>query len=411
MTAVLMMRSFLRGWWLVLSMMVALLGLLLAIAGSGGPTIAASNGTSMGLLMIYGWFAGSGVAALAGWPNRVLTPGFANSLLTMLILFLGVVTLACGTLSAWMGNPMPAAGPFFCMGLASAYTLLLVFGRPVALLVGLVLFLAGPFVLFAAAAGLHDGLFNALSRPSSQIVALVLAGVLILLIKRRLDSPDFEPPAILGPFTPGNVQDTPSYGSLVAYGSHSKRLARELLYGLLPVGAALALLRVGSELLVVVAFSVACIATALVRTEIVCGNIHRFVHFYWLAGAADSRSSLGRWCAITVLIAAIAWLPGGILGAHILEPGPALQTVLIVQVAVFFKIILTFGRAKTVPAGSARNLVAFGVASFFGYFAPMTAHSEFSLPVTVALVVGLVGTGGLAVLSVRRTVSRAPILL
>lgn len=414
MRAALLMGSFLCGWWWVLLALAAFLAALPVIPRWDGTPVLASNVVPVWMLIMCGWFAGAGATALASWPNRILTPGYANSLFTMLTVFLCFVAVSCAALAVLAGNPMPAVGPALLAGSALTYAFLLGVGRPPNAMVGFVVVACNPYLLIASFLGLHEVFFRFLSDPWVQFLALVLAGFVLLLIKRHLHSPDFQPAPVSEPFRMRSLQEP--HGSLVPYGSYAKTIAKELGYGSILVGVALVLLIVDAGFIATLVFVTACVSIAALRTILLCDNIHRFVHLYWLVGAAESRSGLGRWCAKTVLIRTLAWLPAGLVGTCLLAPSSKpialANMLLLVQAAIFLQILLLFARVKLVPVASARYVLSMVVPGFVVLWSALTTLLvELPVPVTAGLVLGVIGTGALTIVCVRRTVAAAGIVV
>ncbi|MDE0658157.1 MAG: hypothetical protein F4029_12335 [Gammaproteobacteria bacterium] len=414
MRAALLLRSFLRGWWWALSAVAAFVATLVVIPRWDGTPALAGNGTSVWVLAICGWLVGAGATALASWPNRNLTPSYVNSLFTMVTAFLCIVAVGCATLSMLAGNPTPAVGPALLAGSTFTYAFLLGVGRPPIAVVGLVVLACSTFILFATFFGLHDSFFRLLSEPWVQVLTLVLSGFVLGLIKRSLNSPHFRPAPVSEPFAVRSLQQP--RGSLVPYASYGRPVVKELAYSTILVGVALVLLNVDLGFIETLMFVIACVSVAAPRTLFLCDNLHRVVHLYWLVGAAESRSDLGRWCANMVLLRTLGWLPAGLVSACVLAPGSKpsalANMLLLVQAAIFLQVLVMFARIRLVPVGSARYVLSMALPVFLVVWsALMTLFIEWPVPVTAGLVLGVVGTGVLTAVCIRRTVAVAGIVV
>lgn len=425
------LRSLARGWWLQLAM----LGVLpMSLAVLGGSRFFAHNGTMVWVLCLAGWYTGMGVAGLGKWPNRVLTPGYARSLLATLIVVPASVALGWSVLSMLTGNRLPALGPGLLAGSACALGFLVLGRNPVTLLIfALILVLPGLYFALAARTGLHDSLYKSLSEPWVQLSALGLAAAVLLLVNGRLKSPRFEPVALVGsnPVHPDSKMSGWGGVRLPVYGSHTRLIGRELLWGspLFVFAVVLALFdSVASALggtstvtsissfLGTSLFLVACVGVAFARTELFLQNIHLVFLSGWLCGASDSRPGLGRWCGDSVLVRAVAWLPAGLAGAGVtaladMGPNP-MFAVLVLQLLVLLKIGVEFSFLRSVPMPAGRRNFTLGLAgAFTGGFLWILLWFDLPGPGMAALLLGCVGSAFFALWSARRALSEVEILV
>ena len=426
------LRSLARGWWLQLAM----LGVLpMSFAVLGGSRFFAHNGTMVWVLCLAGWFTGMGVAGLGKWPNRVLTPGYARSLLATLIVVPASVALGWGVLSMLAGNRLPALGPGLLAGSACSLGFLVLGRNPFTLLIfALILVLPGPYFAFAARTGFHDSLYESLSEPWIQVSALGLAAAVLFLVNGRLKSPRFEPVALVGsnPVHPDSKMSGSGGVRLPAHGSHTRLIGRELLWGspLVVFAVVLALFdNVASALgatstitsistfLGTLLFLAACVGIAFARTEPFLQNVHLVLLSDWLCGASDSRLGLGRWCGDWVLVRAVAWLPAGLAGAGVIAladmgPNPMFDAVLVLQLFVLLKIGVEFGFLRSVPMPAGRRNFTLGLAgAFIGGFLWILLWFDLPGPGMAALLLGCVGSAFFALWSARRALSKVEILV
>lgn len=412
------LRSLTRGWWLQLAICGILPLLFGALAGS---PFFANNGTMVWVLCLAGWFTGMGVAGLGNWPNRVLTPGYARSLLASLIIVPVSVALGWGMLSMLAGNPLPALGPGLLAGSACSLGFL-VLGRHLVMLLVFapILVLPGPYFAFVSRTGFHAALYEPLSEPWVQLSALGLAAIVLFFIRGLLKSPRFVPVALAGTFPvhPDSKMSGLGGARLPSYGSYAQLIGRELLLSSpLVVCAAVLAMFDGSTLLGNALFLVACVGTAFARTEPFLQNVHVVLLSGWLCGSADSRRRLGRWCGDSVLVRAVAWLPAGLAGAGVIAladmgPNHMFDAVLVLQLFFLLKIGVGLGllRSVPVPAGR-RNMTNVLLGGCIGSFVWLLLSFDLPGPGMAALLLGCVGTAIFALRSARRALSKVEILV
>ena len=420
----------------------------------GGNTVA--SGITVWLMGVVGWMAGVFANDLGKWPNRTLVPGYSKALFHAVLVVLLLVPLGCGILWTMVGNPPPPFGPGLLWGTVITLCVVRFRGGAAVLTTGMVGILGlGLYLMWAANQEMHPVVFESLTDLRLQIPALAFAALALIEIRRKLNAP-------LSATTPGvNVaRREPVLDKLTRLRStgavqerfeanfhlqpvcEPQRLSRNLggprpppvvVVVLLPgLHAGLRREVVASLPLVVLAlllallvrtgvttdsmsivFTLACVVYATTRVVVPLSTIHVPLCSYWLSGAVDTRRSLGRQCALAILIRGLGWLPAGIVGAAILALGvyrTAPFDRLFVITLMLLLVIALIGTVRHIPATTRWWQLLTVIAFVSGLTTPIIHVLELGWAVRSALVVGLAGLAFATWYAVARALARAEIV-
>ena len=352
---------------------------------------------------------------LGNWPNRTLVPGYSKTLFQMVLVCLLLIPLACGSLWTALGNPPPPFGPGLLWGTIMALCVLRTAVSPVVLTTNLAGIIGlGFYLIWAAKQQVHPEVFESLTDLRLQFSTLALAALALLHIRRRLNAPL----RATIPFDAAGRE--PLYSKLIGLMAGPRAgFWREVVVSFPLVVLALLLVllvRTGVTTYPMwLPFLIACLVYAGVRVNGRVATIHVPLCSLWLSGAVETRRSLGRMCALGILMCGLGWLPAGLVGAAILELG-------IHQTSQFdgvFLVALTILLAVALFAGTIRRTSSktvfwqLAVGTFCGgVSAPLiyVYGIELGWADRSALVLGLAGLAVAVWYSVARALARAEIV-
>ena len=409
MTAAVVLRAVLGRWW----QLVGFLPFVVYVVVLGGPAVA--NGIAVWLMGIAGWFAGVFARDLGNWPNRTLVPGYSKTLFHMVLVSLLLIPLACASLWMALGNPPPPFGPGLLWGTIMALCVIRTAVSPAVLSTNLAGIIGlGFYLIWAAKQHIHPVAFESLTDWRLQFPTLALAALALYYIWRRLKAPlrattrDFEAEG-----------REPLYSKLFGLMAGPRaRVWREVVVTLpLVVLAGLLVLLVHTGITtyhVWIVFVLACLVYSLARVVVRLATIHVPLRLLWLSGAAETRRSLGRKCALAILTLGFAWLPAGLVGTAILALGmhqaAQFDGVLLVALTTLLMIALFVGTGRRIPSTKG-SLKLLAVGTFCGGTTIALIHGfELGWADRCVVVLGLAGLAVAVWYAVARALARAEIV-
>ena len=420
MRVVFMLRSLLGRWLLFVG---GVAPLVIWVVVLGGPTVV--SGIAVWLMGVVGWMAGVFANDLGKWPNRTLVPGYSKALFHAVLVVLLLVPLGCGILWTMVGNPPPPFGPGLLWG--TLMTLCVVrFGfSPAALTTAMVGIVGlGLYLMWAAKLEMHPAVFESLTDLRLQIPALGFAVLALIEIRRKLNAPSSATTpvgdaAIREPLHAKLISPRPSLVVVVVVplsGPHVG-LRREVVASLPLLVLALLLVLLGRTGIptysMSIVFVIACLAYAMVRVWISLATIHVPFRLLWLSGVVETRRSLGRKCALVILVRGLGWLPAALVGAAILALGVH-QTApfdgLFLITLTLLLVVALFGNVRRIPS-TTRWWQMLAVGAFCGGLTTLLIHGlELGWAERSALVLGLAGLAVVTWYAVARALARAEIV-
>lgn len=280
-------------------------------------------------------------------------------------------------------------------------------GMPLVGVIGL-----GLYLIWAAKQAMHTEMFELLTDWRMQLPTLALATLALFYIRRKLNAP---------------LQATAPDIDVV-----ERELLLAKLIGLIPGPRAgfrqevvassslvvLALLlvllvRTGiTTYLISIIFPIACLLYANGRVLGRLANIHMPLCSFWLSGAVESRKSLGRKCALPILLRGLGWLPAGLVGAAILAFGThqtaQFDGVFLAALTILLAVALCVGNVRRIPSGPWQP-GAMGMFSAVLTF-PLILGFELGWADRSAVVLGLAGLAVATWFVVARALARAEIV-
>ena len=451
MRVVFMLRSLLGRWLLFVG---GVAPLVIWVVVLGGPTVV--SGIAVWLMGVVGWMAGVFANDLGKWPNRTLVPGYSKALFHAVLVVLVLVPLGCGILWTMVGNPPPPLGSGLLWGTLMTLCVVRFRGGATVLTTGIVGILGlGLYLMWAAKQELHPAVFESLTDLRLQIPALAFAALALIEIRRTLNAPLSATTPVGGAARREPLQDKlarlRSTGAVQErFEAHfhlqpvcePQRLSRNLtgprpppVVVVVPLSGLHAGLRrevVASLPLVVLAlllaflvrtgvttdsmsivFTIACLVYALTRVVVSLSTLHAHFRSYWLSGAVETRRSLGRKCALVILMRGLGWLPAGLVGAAILALGvhrTAPYDRLFVITLTLLLMIALIGSVRRIPATTRWWQLLTVIAVGSGLTTPIIHVLELGWAVRSALVVGLAGLAVVTWYAVARALARAEIV-
>ena len=409
MRSAVVLQAVLGRWW----QLVCFLPFVIYVVVLGGPAVA--NGIAVWLMGIAGWIAGVFAKDLGNWPNRSLVPGYSKTLFQMVLVCLLLIPLACGSLWTALGNPPPPFGPGLLWGTIMTLCVVRTAVSPAVLATNLAGIIGlGFYLIWAAKQAMHPVVFESLTDWRLQFPALALAALALFHIWRRLNAPlrattrNFEAEG-------REPLYTKLYGLMAGLRA---RVWREVVVTLPLVALALLLVllvRTGiTTYHVWIVFVLACLVYSLARVVVRLATIHVPLRLLWLSGAAETRRSLGRECALAILMLGFGWLPAGLVGAAILALGmhqaAQFDGVLLVAFTTLLMIALFVGTGRRIPSTKGSlQLLAVGV--FCGGLTITLIHGiELGWADRSAMVLVLAGLAVATWWAVARALARAEIV-
>ena len=406
------LRSLLQGRW---PQLVAFTPLVLFVVVLGNPAV--TPGIAVWIMGLAGWIAGVTAADLANWPNRTLVPGYSNSLCLMVLVVLALVPLGGTLLWMLLGGPPPPYGPGLLWGALIAFWFVH-FGATLATLnTALVVILPPAFYLvWAAKEGLHNWLFELLTVPRVQLIALALAMPVLFFIGRRLAAPDLA----ASPGFDALAQERPHTKLIGPVHGWHKDIGREVAASAPLVVCALLLgslvdAGIMPDVLPII-FTLSCLVYAYARVAGVLADVHVLFCSCWFSGTTETRKGLGRKCALAILVRGLAWLPAGLVGAATLAVAEAHQRtqfdeVLLVLLPILLMVALFAGTASRLPLLRNRWTIGlFGVCTGTLLARWLVVGFELGTPGRWVLVFGLAGLALTIWIAVARSLSTAEII-
>ena len=310
-----MLRSLLQARW---PQIAAFTPFVIFVAVLGGHAVA--SGIAVWVMGLAGWIAGVTVADLGNWQNRTLVPGYSSALFRTVLVVLVLMPLGCALLWSVAGNPLPPYGPGVLAGTLMALWFVR-FGVSRAILNTALAAILPPgfYLVWAAKHGLHHSFFETLTDSRVQVSSLALATLGLLLIRHRLNIPTL----VAHPGFDAITRDLPRTKLIDLVGGSQAGFTREVVLSVPTVVLALLLVfLVGiTQSPMPTIFTSVCLAWAVIRVLGLLPNIHVLLCSYWFSGAVATRRSLGRKCALAILVRGLAWVPAGLLGAATLGSG------------------------------------------------------------------------------------------
>ena len=409
MRSAVVLRAVLGRWW----QPVCFLPFVIYVVVLGGPAVA--NGIAVWLMGIAGWFAGVCAKDLGNWPNRTLVPGYSKTLFHMVLVSLLLIPLACASLWMALGNPPPPFGPGLLWGTIMTLSIVRAAVSPAVLATNLTGIIGlGFYLIWAARQQIHPAAFESLTDSRLQFPALALAALALFHIWRRLNAPlratarDFEAEG-----------REPLYTKLLGLMAGPRaRVWREVVVTLpLVVLALLLVLLVRADITTYhtwIVFVLACLVYSLARVVVRLATIHVPLRLLWLSGAAETRRSLGRKCALAILTLGFAWLPAGLVGTAILAFGihqtAQFDGMFLVALTTLLVIALFVGNVSRIPSTKG-SLQLLAVGTFCGGVTTPLIHGiELGWADRSAMVLVLAGLAVATWWAVARALARAEIV-
>ena len=419
MTAALLLRVMLRGWWFLLAVWAGFSTLILLL---GGRAFISSSAAGALVMCFAGLVVGVGIANLRNWSGATLVPGYPRGLFAATLVVLAVAWSACAAVCVLAGNPVPMPGPALLVG--SIVALCLVPLRHYAQFVAALIFflpvlLTGSALALGARMGWHDGTYPVLAKPSVQVASLTVAGLALWMLRRVVDSPIStappRPPATGRiPVQPSGVPVTPVTHRLPAHWVKLVAGSAAL------VGLAL-LLRLSdaapfwSTMGFMIPWGSLMVSAGIQQLH----HVHAVFHFLWFLKVADSRVGLARRGAVTILLRAFAWLPAGLAGAVILafgkeDHGALLGGVLLIQTLVLVMVAICLVGVSRLPIGWTRMNWLYSLSG--GIVGAVILGSWWARLELAAVgywlpVLAVVGSAGVAAFLATRVLSRAEVMV
>lgn len=375
----------------------------------------ADPGIAVWLAGIVGWFAGTLANDLGTWPNRTLVPGYPKTLFRTVLVVLVLIPMACGVLWTVSGNRPPPFGPGLLWGTTMALCAVR-FRLAGALSMALVGIIGlGLYLIWAGKQAMHPEAFELLTDLRLQLPTLALATLALFYIRWKLNAP-------LPATAPDNdaVEREPLLLKLIGLMSGPRAgFRREVVVSLPLVVLALLLVflvRAGiTTYPMSFVFVIACFVYAFVRVLGRLANIHVPLRSFWLSGAVETRKSLGRKCALPILLRGLGWFPAGLVGAAILAIGThqtsQFDGVFLISLTILLTVALVFGTVRRIPSLTRGWWQLIVIGTFCGgLMTPLASGFELGWADRCAVVLGLAGLAVATWFVVARALARAEIV-